>query len=169
MGLETGSGKLLKKIQKGITPEEFSESCAKAKDAGFEISLYVLLGLGGEDMWEEHAMETAAILNRINPHYIRVRTLQPQPCSEIFTDMKEGRFKKASPETVLNEQKKIIENAGFSSHYLSDHLTNYIPLNGVLPKDRQKMLSCINESLAALKDDPAVQERFYRKDRIRGL
>jgi len=169
VGLETGSGKLLKKIKKGINPEEFAEACAKAKDAGFELSLYVLLGLGGEDMWEEHALETAALLSRIDPHYIRVRTLQPQPGSEIYTDMLKGHFNKALPETVLKEQKIILENADVLSNYLSDHLTNYIPLNGVLPKDRKKMISFINESFTALENDPAVKERFSRKDKIRNL
>ena len=169
VGLETGSGTLLKKIQKGITPVEFLEACSKAKDAGFELSLYVLLGIGGEDMWKEHAIETAKLLSRIDPHYIRVRTLQPQPCSEIYNDMLAGRFNKALPETVLNEQKIILENADVSSKYLSDHLTNYIPINGVLPKDRKKMLFTINESLTAFKNDPAVQETFSRKDRIRKL
>ena len=169
VGLETGSGKLLKKIQKGITPGEFADACAKVKDAGFELSLYVLLGLGGEDMWEEHAIETAELLSRIDPHYIRVRTLQPQPCSEIYTDMLEGRFNKALPETVLNEQKIILENVDVSSNYLSDHHTNYIPLNGVLPKDRKKMLFTINESLIAFQNDPAVQKKFSRIDRIKKL
>ena len=169
VGLETGSGKLLEKIRKGITPDEFAEACIKVKDAGFELSIYVLLGLGGEDMWEEHAIETAALLSRIDPHYIRVRTLQPQPGSEIYADMLEGRFNKALPETVLKEQKKILENADVSSCYLSDHLTNYLPVNGVLPKDRKKMLSIINECLTALENDPAVKDRFSRKYRIKKL
>jgi hypothetical protein len=120
-------------------------------------------------MWEEHAIETAALLSRINPHYIRVRTLQPQPGSEIYDDMLEGRFNKALPETVLKEQKKILENADVSSNYLSDHLTNYLSVNGVLPKDRKKMLSIINECLTALENDPAVKDRFSRKDRIKKL
>ncbi len=169
VGLETGSGKLLEKIRKGITPDEFAEGCAKVKDAGFELSVYVLLGLGGEEMLEEHAIETAALLSRIDPHYIRVRTLQPQPGSEIYDDMLEGRFNKALPETILKEQKKFLENADVSSCYLSDHLTNYLPVNGVLPKDRKKMLSIISEGLTALENDPAVKESFSRKDRIKKL
>jgi radical SAM superfamily enzyme YgiQ (UPF0313 family) len=136
VGLETGSGKLLEKIRKGITPDEFAEACFKVKDAGFEISIYVFLGLGGEDMWAEHATETAALLSRIDPHYIRVRMLQPHPGSEIYADMLEGRFNKALSRTVLKEQKKFLENTDVSSSYLSDHLTNYLPVNGVLPKDR---------------------------------
>jgi radical SAM superfamily enzyme YgiQ (UPF0313 family) len=169
VGLETGSGKLLEKIRKGITPDEFAEACFKVKDAGFEISIYVFLGLGGEDMWAEHATETAALLSRIDPHYIRVRTLQPQPGSEIYADMLEGRFNKALSRTVLKEQKKFLENTDVSSSYLSDHLTNYLPVNGVLPKDRKIMLSTINESLTVLENDPAVKEKFSRKDRIKKL
>ncbi len=169
VGLETGSDLLLKRIQKGVTADEFAEACVKVKDAGFELSLYILLGLGGEDLWEEHALETASLLSRIDPHYIRVRTLQPQPGSEIYADMLEGRFNKASHKTVLKEQRKIVEMAAVTSCYLSDHITNYLPVNGVFPKDRAKMLFMIDKGLAALKTDPSIQQKFSRKDRIEKL
>ena len=79
VGLETGCAELLRKVEKGATPEDFVEAGKKVKEAGFELSLYILLGLGGEDLSEAHARGTAAVLNRIDPHFIRVRTVQPQP------------------------------------------------------------------------------------------
>ncbi len=169
VGLETGSDLLLKRIKKGVTADEFAEACMKVKDAGFELSLYVLIGLGGEDLWEEHAFETASLLSRIDPHYIRVRTLQPQPGSEIYADMLAGRFNKATHETALKEQRKIVEKADVNSCYLSDHITNYLSINGVFPKDREKMLSIIDNSLTALETDPSVKQKFSRKDGIKKL
>jgi radical SAM superfamily enzyme YgiQ (UPF0313 family) len=59
VGLETGDRDLLKEIEKGATPEEMIEAGKKAKQAGFEYSLYVLLGIGGEEKWEQHARVTA--------------------------------------------------------------------------------------------------------------
>jgi len=169
VGLETGSDLLLERIKKGVTSDEFAAACIKVKDAGFELSLYILLGLGGEEMWEEHAFETASLLSRIDPDYIRVRTLQPQPGSEIYDDMLAGRFKKASHETVLKEQRIIVEKAKVTSSYLSDHITNYLPVNGVFPKDRGEMLFIIDKSLTALETDPSVKQRFSRKDSINKL
>jgi len=90
VGLETGDRELLREIQKGATPEEMIEAGQKAKKAGFEYSLYVLLGIGGEEKWEQHARGTAEVLNQIDPHFIRVRTFIPQPNSPIYEAMIKG-------------------------------------------------------------------------------
>ena len=68
VGLETGDRELLEEIRKGATPAEMVEGGKKAKKAGFEYSLYVLLGIGGEDRWEQHARGSAEVLNQIDPH-----------------------------------------------------------------------------------------------------
>ena len=78
-GLRPATAELLAIIHKGATPEEMVAAGRKAKEAGFEYSLYVLLGIGGEERWEQHAQGTAEVLNRIDPHFIRVRTVIPQP------------------------------------------------------------------------------------------
>jgi radical SAM superfamily enzyme YgiQ (UPF0313 family) len=169
VGLETGNAALLKRIRKGIAPDEFAAAGIKAKQAGFELSLYVLLGIGGEDNWMEHARDTALLLNRVDPHFIRMRTIQPQPGSKLFDEMHSSTFKKASPETVLIEQRTIVENLNVTSHYLSDHITNYIPVNGKLPDDKAAMLKVINNCLDHLDGDPAIKKSFFRKDHITRL
>ncbi len=160
---------LLKKIRKGATPDEMVAGCRKAKEAGFELSVYVLLGLGGEHLSAAHARDTAAVLNRIDPHFIRVRTLQPQPGSELYDDMAAGAFVKASHETVLREQRIMVENLDVTSEYLSDHITNYIPVNGRLPGDRHAMLRAIDEHSADLAHNAALHDRFARKDGLTSL
>jgi len=169
VGLETGHAGLLRDIRKGATPEDFLKAGEKARQAGLELSLYVLLGIGGQDLWREHAFATASVLSRIDPQFIRVRTLQPQPGSRIYENMKAGSFRKASHETVLLEQRLLIENLRVTSHYLSDHITNYVPVNGKLPEARQAMLATINDCLACYEHDPSLQRRFHRKDGIERL
>ena len=169
VGLETGDAELLGIIHKGATPEEMVTAGRKAKEAGFEYSLYVLLGIGGEERWEQHARGTAAVLNRIDSHFIRVRTVIPQPGSRLYDAIKAGTFKKASHETILKEQKMLIENLDVTSTYLSDHLSNYIPVNGKLPEDKQRMLEVIDEALSALHDDETLWMRFLRKDSLSSL
>ncbi len=109
MGLETGDRELLEEIEKGATPEEMVEGGKKAKKAGFEYSLYVLLGIGGEDRWEQHAKGSAEVLNQIDPHFIRVRTLIPQPDSPLYDASSQGRFPLTSPETILKETDSLLE------------------------------------------------------------
>ncbi len=169
VGLETGDRKVLELIQKGATPEEMVSAGLKAKKAGFEYSLYVLLGIGGDERWEQHARGTAAVLNQINPHFIRVRTFIPQPGCVLYEHIKAGTFKKAAHETILREQKKLIEHLDVTSTYLSDHLSNYVSVNGKLPEDKHEMISAIDEMLALLSTDDGVRKRFIRKDSLQNL
>ena len=166
VGLETGDRELLSLIQKGATPEEMITSGLRAKKAGFEYSLYVLLGIGGEERWEQHARGTAEVLNRIDPHFIRVRTFIPQPGCTLYTEIKAETFRKAGHETILKEQRKLVEALDVTSTYLSDHLSNYIPVNGKLPGDRQRMLEVIDE---ALNGDETLRKTFARKDSLTSL
>lgn len=169
VGLETGNAALLKKIYKGATPETFIEAGRKVKEAGFELSLYVLLGLGGEEHWQAHARDTAAVLNEIDPHFIRIRTLQPQIGSEIYADLQTGVFTKATPETVLQEQRLLLENLTVTSHYLSDHITNYVPVNGTLPVEKASLLAVLDEAIGDLPGNTALQQQFSRKDQLKSL
>jgi radical SAM superfamily enzyme YgiQ (UPF0313 family) len=169
VGLETGDRELLSMIQKGATPEEMVTAGLRAKEAGFEYSLYVLLGIGGEERWEQHAQGTAEILNRIDPHFIRVRTFIPQPGCSLYEAITADTFRRAGHETILAEQRRLVEALDITSTYLSDHLSNYVPVNGKLPEDRQNMLAVLDEALAALQNDAALRERFSRKDSLRNL
>ncbi|MBW2259130.1 MAG: radical SAM protein [Deltaproteobacteria bacterium] len=157
IGLETGSPRLLARMKKGAGVETMVEGCLKAAQAGFEVSLYVLVGIGGESDWEEHALETANVLNRINPDFIRLRTLTPQPDTPVFEWWGEGSFKMPGPETILKEQRALIENLSVTSQYLSDHVSNYVPIDGSLPGDKTKMLSQIDTALERLADDAAYK------------
>ncbi|MBW2171066.1 MAG: radical SAM protein [Deltaproteobacteria bacterium] len=157
IGLETGSPRLLARMKKGAGVETMVEGCLKAAQAGFEVSLYVLVGIGGESDWEEHALETANVLNRINPDFIRLRTLTPQPDTPVFEWWGEGSFKMPGPETILKEQRALIENLSVTSQYLSDHVSNYAPIDGSLPGDKTKMLSQIDTALERLADDAAYK------------
>jgi radical SAM superfamily enzyme YgiQ (UPF0313 family) len=160
VGLETGDRDLLKEIEKGATPEEMVEAGKKAKEAGFEYSLYVLLGIGGEEKWEDHAKGTAEVLNQIDPHFIRVRTFIPQPGSPLSDAMAEGRFRSASPETILKETKLLLEELRVTSQFLSDHISNLLPLHGKLPVEKERMIQMVEDALRGLKEDAGLREEM---------
>ena len=169
VGLETGDRELLKGIEKGGTPEEMVEAGRKAKEAGFEYSLYVLLGIGGEEKWEQHARGTAEVLNQIDPHFIRVRTFVPQPNSPLYETMTEGRFQLASPETILKETKLLLEGLQVTSQFLSDHISNLLPLHGKLPEDKDRMIQMIGEALKELKENDSLREEMEMRRRLTNL
>ncbi|RKY00504.1 MAG: radical SAM protein [Spirochaetes bacterium] len=169
IGLETGDAELLAEIKKGATPEEMIEGVKKAKQAGFETSVYLLLGIGGNEKWQSHAKGSAYVLNKMDPDFIRVRTLIPQPYSPIYDQMEKGEFVLASPETVLKEEYMIIERLNVHSLYLSDHVSNYLSVEGKLPEDKKRMLSSIKEVLDRLKEDEELKRNFEMKRYLRNL
>ncbi len=160
VGLETGNRDLLKKIEKGATPEEMIEAGRKAKKAGFEYSLYVLLGIGGEGNWEQHATGTAEVLNQIDPHFIRVRTFVPQPNSPLYEAMIRGDFKSPSAEIILKETQLLLEGLHLTSQFLSDHISNLLPLHGKLPEEKESMVRMIEDALRGLKEDVRLREEM---------
>jgi len=169
VGLETGDRELLKEIDKGATPEEMVEAGRKAKQAGFEYSLYVLLGIGGEEKWEQHARGTAGVLNQIDPHFIRIRTFIPQPNSQLYDAMEEGRFQPASPETILRETRLLLKELQVTSQFLSDHISNLVPLHGKLPEEKEEMIRLIDVVLKDLDEDVSLREEMEARRHLTNL
>ena len=169
VGLETGDTEILQFIRKGATPEEMIEAGLKAKAAGFELSLYILLGIGGLHRWREHADSTAEVLNRIEPHFIRVRNLIPQIGSSLFTMRQQGDFILPPPDIILQEERRIIENLDVTSEFLSDHISNYLPLNGHMPQDKATLLNALNREIASLSEDPSRIDDYRLKETLRHL
>ena len=89
-GMESGDDGVLAMLQKGATAGEIVEAGLKVKQAGIELSEYVLIGAGGLKHSREHALGSAAVLNSIEPDFIRVRTLVPIPGTPLYEDYREG-------------------------------------------------------------------------------
>lgn len=169
VGLETGDKQLLKEIEKGATPDEMIEGGKKAIQAGFEYSLYVLLGIGGEAKWEHHARGTAEVLNGIDPHFIRVRTFIPQPGSPLHDAMVGGGFQSPSPETILKETRLLLENLHVTSRFLSDHVSNLLPLHGQFPEDKESMIAMIDRALEEIEKDAGLREQLEMRRHLTNL
>ena len=169
VGLETGDRELLKEIEKGANPEEMIEAGEKAKKAGFEYSLYVLLGIGGEEKWRQHARGTAEVLNQIDPHFIRVRTFIPQPNSLIHEAIMRGDFKSPSPETILGETKLLLEELHVTSQFLSDPISNLLPLQGRLPEEKEEMIQMVEKALREMREDNGLREEMEMRRHLTNL
>jgi radical SAM superfamily enzyme YgiQ (UPF0313 family) len=169
MGLESGDDETLNRICKGATAKEMIEASKKVKEAGMELSQYVLLGIGGSKHWMQHAQETAKVLNEMDPDFIRVRTLILMAGAPLFETYKAGDFEPSSPLDVLQETKIIIENLDVSSMFCSDHVSNYVMLDGKLPEEREKLLTKLNAYIQELKENPDRLARLEAQDRCKYL
>ena len=124
VGLETGDDELLKVIRKGVTSSEQIEGGKKAMAAGFQLSEYWMPDLGGRERWQQHAENTARVLNEINPHYIRSRPFVPRCGTPIFDDYEQGRLHVSSPHERLEELRVMIEGLDVTSRVCFDHNMN---------------------------------------------
>ncbi|RLC69880.1 MAG: radical SAM protein [Chloroflexi bacterium] len=150
VGLETGDDELLQYIQKGATAQEMIIGGRKAIEAGFELSEYVMPGLGGRERWEQHTRGTARILSEINPHFIRLRTLWLVPGTPLYEKNQRGEFTLQSEEGLLIEVRTLIEELEATSQFVvSDHSANYYMwgVDGKLPQDKPRMLTTIDTML----------------------
>ena len=145
IGLESGYDPLLQYMDKGVTAAEHIKGGRKVVESGISLSEYVILGLGGKKMWREHAIETAKVLNEIDPDFIRVRTLAVNDRMPLYNEIKDGNFVRATDEEIVEEEKLLIEHLECHSDYVSDHITNLLQeIEGKLPQDKEKMLATID-------------------------
>jgi histone acetyltransferase (RNA polymerase elongator complex component) len=147
IGLETGYDPLLKLMKKGVTGAQHVEAGRKVLEAGMELSEYVMPGLGGQEMWREHAIETARVLNQINPHFIRLRSLRVPDRVPLFKKLGDGSFSMQTDDMLAEEIKLFVETLdGITSVVTSDHIMNLLEeVSGRLPEDKEKMLEVIKK------------------------
>jgi hypothetical protein len=144
IGMESGYDSVLEFLDKGVTAADHVAAGKKVVASGISLCEYVMPGAGGRKWWREHAIETAKALNRINPDFIRLRTLTVQPRMLISEDVRSGEFVRLTDEEVVEELKLFVENLECESQIVSDHIINLLPeVEGKLPGDKEKMLAVI--------------------------
>ena len=158
VGLESGDDVILKRIRKGTHAQEQIEACKWAIAAGIEVSLYVILGIGGQERTCEHAEQTARVINKIAPDFVRLRTFVPKTNTPILEDVVAGRLQMLTPHGVLRETEAILKCLDIETMLTSDHYTNYINLHGRLPQDKPRLLQ---EITRALKRDESEFRSFF--------
>ena len=147
VGLETGDDVILKQIRKGTRSDEQIKAGKWVMAAGIQLSLYVILGIGGKERTVSHAEGTARVLNAIDPDFIRLRTFVPKVNTPLLKAVQSGTFKMLSPHEVLRETARLIKPLSVTSQLTSDHYTNYINLHGRLPTKKQAFLREIEKAL----------------------
>jgi len=147
-GLESGDDEILGRMDKGVDSEGMIEAARRVKEAGIDLSVYILLGLGGEDLWRQHAENTARVLNAMQPQFIRPRTLALLPGIPLYEEAREGRFREASGETIMRELQVMLSSLEIAdAWFLTDHISNYVPVYGHLPEDQATMLATVEMAL----------------------
>ncbi len=157
MGLESGSNTVLRLMKKGTNNKTIISVGKRLLNAGINLSLYVILGLGSYVHSEEHVKETARVLTEINPTIFRFRTLNVIPSSPLWIDVQNGTFKVMKPVDVLKEERNIISQLGpnVTSEMYNDHVSNYCTLKSKnISIDREHII----EELNSMINDSIIQQ-----------
>jgi radical SAM superfamily enzyme YgiQ (UPF0313 family) len=155
LGMESGSDKVLALINKGATAADHISGGQKAMQAGFDLSEYFMPGLGGKEFSDDNAIESARVLNAVNPTFIRIRSTVPVPGTPLHQMMLEKKWTPLNDEEKVKELKLLIENLeGITSTFLSDHIMNLLEdMGGVFPEGKKDMLMLIDDFLKMDKED----------------
>lgn len=167
VGMESGYDPVLEFIKKGETAADHIEGGKRIMAGGISLCEYIIPGMGGDKWSTEHAKQTAEVLNKINPDYIRLRSLQVREGTALYTMMKEGLFTPLADEDVLKEIRLLLENLHCRDTYIvSDHILNLLQeIEGKLPDDKARLLGVIDRYFSmSLKD-----RMIYRLGRRRGI
>jgi len=154
-GLESGDAEILERMCKGADPQTMIRAGGRVVDAGIELSEYVMIGLGGRKLSRRHAVESARVLNEIEPHFIRLRTTVPRPNTPLYEMWRSGEFECLSAHEAVRETKTLVENLTCNTTLLSDHFTNFWNLNGELPEEKERMIAELEYALTL--DDGAFR------------
>ncbi|MBO4872289.1 MAG: radical SAM protein [Lachnospiraceae bacterium] len=150
LGLESGSERILKAINKGVTVEETVRACLKAKEAGIRLSITQITGLAGQDGMEENASESAKALSRIKPEYIGIMTLTLRRGTPMTRDFEAGRFKRLTPKQIVEEMRMLVADLDSEGSVLrSNHISNYVQLRGTMNRDKEAMLRQLDLALSS--------------------
>lgn len=149
LGVESGSDKVLAAINKGCTAQQMLQAGQNLVEAGIDLWAIIILGLAGQDGdREEHVLASADIINRMKPRHLSAMTFAPAKGTRLGEDVLAGRFRVCTSDQVLDECRLLLENLDVDPlHFTSNHASNYLPLKGGLPEDRDKFLTLIHQAL----------------------
>ena len=150
LGVETGCDALLKQVKKGVDAAQMLEAGVRLREAGMDLWVMVILGLAGTgEPSRRHMLDTAAMMNEMKPRHLSALTLTLDPGTELYQDYRAGRFHPITPRESLLEAKLLLENLTVDPlHFTCNHASNYRPLKGGLPEDRDRFLAMLDRALA---------------------
>lgn len=166
LGIETGNDELLRKVRKGATAEEIIEGGRKAIRAGLRMSVFIILGLGGEAGSHAHAKDSARVVNGIDPQFLATLTLIPIPDNAVYEERIMGRgFRIIDRKQSLQELRWFVEDLALTGcKFGTEHASNYLPIHGaMLPRDKSGILNLIDKALKETSPD------MFRPECARGL
>lgn len=160
MGLESGCDEVLKRMRKGHTAADIVAAGQKINAVGIDLSVTAISGLGGVELWREHAMDTAAALSAMKPAYIGLLTLMVEPGTLLYDWVEKGQFQLLDSHQVLEETALLVAQLDCEGAvFRMNHASNYLTLKGTLNQDKQALLKRIHSAMSGRTD---LRPEYFR-------
>ncbi len=160
IGAESGNEEVLRRMHKGATRDEIITAVNKIEDNDMEASVTFISGLGGKELWREHAVDTGTMISAMRATYVSLLTLMVERPAPLVDLVESGEFEVLSPEEVVAETLLLMENTCVDPEhpcvFRSNHASNYLSLRGDLPKDQDAFMALLKkaaEDTGMLKDE----------------
>jgi len=164
LGIESGHDQVLADLDKGVDAAEMVRVAEKANAAGVKLSTMILLGAGGRDLSEAHAVASAAVVNAIQPRYLSTLAMMPVPGTPLSEAVARGEYEELAPLELAAELRTFVAHLELTGTiFRSNHASNYLALAGTLPKDKGRLLAQLDAALT----DPGHAP--FRPEWLRGL
>jgi radical SAM superfamily enzyme YgiQ (UPF0313 family) len=148
VGCESGDDEVLTLVDKGESYQSSLEALQKIKAAGMKSSVMILNGLGGPQLSEQHALNSARLMNVAQPDYLSTLVVEFPMGSERFAKNFAGRWRKLDKLELFREMEILLDSLQLErTVFRSDHASNYLVLKGVLGKDKQKLLTTVRTAI----------------------
>ena len=160
LGVETGDDEIRIKINKGSSAAHCLEMGKRVKEAGINLTVTVLLGIGGKERSLEHARATGELLSKMDPDFASALTVILIPGTPLWEDHAKGDFHMPDERELLVEMKEMIVHTNLTHGlFSSNHASNYLPLRVWLPEGKQDALELID---AALRGEVGLKPEWMR-------
>jgi radical SAM superfamily enzyme YgiQ (UPF0313 family) len=162
LGVESGDDTVLKETHKGVNAAKMLEAGKNLVSSGMELYAIILVGLAGKERSIENAIATAQIINQMQPAHLTAMTYMPVPGTRMYQEIEAGKFKVLDTKECLIETRTLVEHISLEQlHFLSNHASNYLSIDGYLSKDKVQILNTLDKAI--------YQEVLVRNDSQRGL
>ncbi|MCP4075349.1 MAG: radical SAM protein [Gammaproteobacteria bacterium] len=148
VGCETGDDLLLEKVQKGESFDSSLIALTKIKNARMKSSVMILNGLGGTKYSEQHAINSARLMNAAQPDYLATLVVTFYHGEERFQQAFGGNFSALKPAELFNEMEILLQHLELEKTiFRSDHASNYLILKGILGRDKDQLLKQVQHAI----------------------
>jgi len=147
LGAESGDDALLERIDKGETFESTREALDKLGEAGIRRSVMIINGLGGESLSDQHADNSARLMNATQPDYLSTLVLMLNDGGARYR-ASWPEWSPLSPDGLFREMERFLSALELrQTIFRADHSSNWLVLKGTLGADKERLLTQVRSAI----------------------